>query len=86
LWGHSIAMSSSPPVIQIEHIHKSFGGVHALIDVQMEVYAGEVHAHLGENGAGKSTLIKTMTGVYQPDRGEIYLRGDPVHLRNFGRK
>jgi rhamnose transport system ATP-binding protein len=73
-------MSSNTPVIRIEHVHKSFGGVHALNDVQIAVYAGEVHALLGENGAGKSTLIKTMTGVYQPDSGEIYLYGEPVHF------
>jgi rhamnose transport system ATP-binding protein len=73
-------MTSRAPVIRMEHIHKSFGGVHALNDVQMAVYAGEVHALLGENGAGKSTLIKTMTGVYQPDSGEIYLHGEPVRF------
>lgn len=73
-------MGRSAPVIRMEHIHKSFGGVHALNDVRMEVYAGEVHALLGENGAGKSTLIKTMTGVHQPDSGEIYLYGEPVHF------
>lgn len=71
-------MATGAPVIRMEHIHKSFGGVHALNDVRMEVYAGEVHALLGENGAGKSTLIKTMTGVYQYDAGEIYLHGEPV--------
>jgi rhamnose transport system ATP-binding protein len=74
------SMNSSTPVIRIEHIYKSFGGVHALNDVQMAVYAGEVHALLGENGAGKSTLIKTMTGVHQPDSGEIYLFGEPVQF------
>jgi len=73
-------MDNSTPVIRMEHIHKSFGGVHALNDVQISVYAGEVHALLGENGAGKSTLIKTMTGVYQPDSGEIYLYGEPVRF------
>ena len=73
-------MGGSAPVIHMEHIHKSFGGVHALDDVHMEVYAGEVHALLGENGAGKSTLIKTMTGVYQPDSGEIYLHAEPVRF------
>jgi rhamnose transport system ATP-binding protein len=73
-------MNNSTPVIRIEHIHKSFGGVHALDDVEIAVYAGEVHALLGENGAGKSTLIKTITGVYQPDSGEIYLYGEPVRF------
>lgn len=73
-------MNSRSPVIRMEHIHKSFGGVHALDDVQIAVYAGEVHALLGENGAGKSTLIKTMTGVYQPDSGDIHLYGELVHF------
>lgn len=71
-------MAATAPVIRMEHIHKSFGGVHALNDVRIDVYAGEVHAILGENGAGKSTLIKTMTGVHQPDSGEIILHGEPV--------
>lgn len=71
-------MASTTPVIRMEHIHKSFGGVHALNDVHIDVHAGEVHAILGENGAGKSTLIKTMTGVHQPDSGGIYWRGEQV--------
>lgn len=71
-------VSTTTPVIRMEHIHKSFGGVHALNDVHIDVYAGEVHAVLGENGAGKSTLIKTMTGVHQPDSGGIYWRGEQV--------
>lgn len=49
-------------------------------DVHIEVFAGEVHAILGENGAGKSTLIKTMTGVHQPDSGETFLHGEPVRF------
>ena len=73
-------MSNRVPVIRMEHIHKSFGGTQALSDVHIEVYAGEVHALLGENGAGKSTLIKTMTGVHQPDSGEIYLHGEPIEF------
>jgi rhamnose transport system ATP-binding protein len=73
-------MGSSAAVIRMEHIHKSFGGVHALKDVRIDVDAGEVHALLGENGAGKSTLIKVMTGVYQADSGEMYLHGEPVQF------
>ncbi|MEZ4642655.1 MAG: sugar ABC transporter ATP-binding protein [Chloroflexota bacterium] len=73
-------MSEQNPIMQMRDISKSFGGVHALNHVQMEVYAGEVHALLGENGAGKSTLIKTMTGVYQPDSGEIYLHGELIRF------
>src|SRR4029079_13264874 len=50
----------------------------ALQDVHFEIFAGEVHALLGENGAGKSTLIKIMTGVYQPNSGELFLEGTPI--------
>jgi rhamnose transport system ATP-binding protein len=75
-----VTMDERVPIIQMRDISKSFGGVHALDTVQMQVYAGEVHALLGENGAGKSTLIKTMTGVHQPDSGEIYLNGELVRF------
>lgn len=68
------------PIIQMQDVSKSFGGVRALKNVSITVFPGEVHALLGENGAGKSTLIKTMTGVYQPDSGEIYLRGELVRF------
>ena len=73
-------MNKLVPIIQMRNISKSFGGVHALDNVQMQVYAGEVHALLGENGAGKSTLIKAMTGVHQPDSGEIYLNEELVRF------
>ncbi|MEM8532190.1 MAG: sugar ABC transporter ATP-binding protein [Chloroflexota bacterium] len=68
----------TPPLLSLRDITKSFGGVHALQHVQLDIYAGEVHAILGENGAGKSTLIKIITGVHQPDSGEILLNGELV--------
>ena len=74
-------MSERPPVLQVHHVSKSFGGVHALKDVQFEIFPGEVHALLGENGAGKSTLIKIITGVHQPDSGELFLGGQPIRAR-----
>ena len=73
-------MSNATPMFQVQHIAKTFGGVRALEDVHFELFAGEVHALLGENGAGKSTLIKIMTGVYQPDVGELRLGGQPVRF------
>ncbi len=67
-------------ILRMTHISKSFAGVHALRDVQLELRPGEVHALLGENGAGKSTLVKVITGVHQPDAGEIELNGQPVRF------
>ncbi len=70
----------SEPILRLTNISKSFAGVHALRDVRLELYPGEVHALLGENGAGKSTLVKVMTGVHQPDAGDITLRGERIQL------
>ena len=56
-------------VMALEGVHKRFGATRALDGAGITLYAGEVHALVGENGAGKSTLIKTMTGIYQPDDG-----------------
>ncbi len=65
-------------ILDIQEVSKRFGGVVALNAVSLAVRAGEVHALVGENGAGKSTLIKVLTGVYQPDHGQILYRGEPV--------
>ena len=67
-------------ILRMTHISKSFAGVNALRDVSFDLKPGEVHALLGENGAGKSTLVKVITGVHQPDTGEIYLNGAQVHF------
>ena len=69
-------------LIEATGIWKSFPGVHALEGVDFDVRPGEVHVLVGENGAGKSTLIKILSGVYQPDRGQILMRGEPVMLEN----
>ncbi len=70
-------------------VSKSFGGVHALTDVDLTLERGTVLAIAGENGAGKSTLIKIMTGVYQPDAGTISIDGrtqtlSPASARSLG--
>ncbi|MTH61891.1 sugar ABC transporter ATP-binding protein [Paracoccus litorisediminis] len=69
-------------VLSIRGIRKEFPGVVALDDVQLKIRPGSVHALMGENGAGKSTLMKIIAGIYQPDAGEILLRGQPVTLKS----
>jgi ribose transport system ATP-binding protein len=68
----------SAPVLAVKGVCKRFPGVVALDNVSLTVAPGEVHALVGENGAGKSTLIKVLTGVYQPDAGEVHYAGRPV--------
>src|SRR5437870_1124452 len=67
------------PLLQLTAVTKSFGAVRALKGVSFDLWAGEVHALVGENGAGKSTRIKVVTGAHQPDGGTIELAGQPAH-------
>lgn len=69
-------------LLEMEHIHKYFPGVHALNDARLSLEAGEVLALIGENGAGKSTLMKVLTGVYQKDEGTIVYNGKQVEIRD----
>ncbi|MCL1855766.1 MAG: sugar ABC transporter ATP-binding protein [Clostridia bacterium] len=69
-------------LVRMEGIEKSFPGVHALADVCFELYAGEVHALVGENGAGKSTLMKVLTGMYPKDAGVIHIMGAQTEIRD----
>ncbi len=73
-------MNLKAPALSMRAIKKSFAGNAVLVDVDLEVAAGEVHALVGENGAGKSTLMKILAGVYQPDSGEIFMDGEPVRF------
>ena len=76
------AVALVAPVLEIRGVAKRFDATQALEDVSLALHPGEIHALLGENGAGKSTLIKIITGVHQPDRGEILLAGQPVMIRS----
>lgn len=69
-------------LLVLRNITKIFPGVVANDRVTLAVRAGEVHALLGENGAGKTTLMSILYGIYQPDAGEIWVRGQPVHIRS----
>ncbi|MEX0339344.1 MAG: ATP-binding cassette domain-containing protein [Arenibacterium sp.] len=72
----------SDHLVKMRGITKRFGGVTALQNVDLDAYAGEVLAIVGDNGAGKSTLIKVLTGVYQPTEGEIFIDGSKVEFAN----
>ena len=69
-------------VLELKNIVKTFPGVLALNDVSFDLEKGEVHAICGENGAGKSTLMKVLSGVYQPDSGEIHVNGQKRKFAN----
>src|SRR3954471_11967214 len=62
-----------PPAIEVEGLHRSFGSVHALAGIDLEVALGEVHALLGPNGAGKTTLMRILSGLVDPTAGSAYV-------------
>lgn len=62
-------------IVEMRHITKRFPGIVANKDVTIQIKKGEIYAILGENGAGKSTLMSMLFGMYEPDEGEIYIRG-----------
>jgi ABC-type sugar transport system ATPase subunit len=68
------------PMLEVRHLTKRFGGLTAVDDVDLQVFPGEVVGLLGDNGAGKSTLIKMVSGVYQPDGGQLLFQGKEVRL------
>ncbi len=76
----AVATDPGTPLLEMRGISKAFPGVQALDVVALTLREGQVLALLGENGAGKSTVIKILTGLYQADQGEIYLRGERVEF------
>ena len=75
-----VVLPDVPYLLEAEGVRKTFPGVVALDGVQLQIRPGTVHALMGENGAGKSTLMKIIAGIYEPDTGEIRLKGKPVKL------
>lgn len=71
-------------LLEMNDVSKRFLGVHALKGVHFDLRCGEVHALVGENGAGKSTLMKVLTGIHQPDSGELFFEGKPYAVKNIG--
>ena len=73
-------MSENEYIVEMKHITKRFPGIVANDDVSISVRRGEIFALLGENGAGKSTLMSMLFGMYEPDEGEIWIRGEKVRI------
>ena len=70
------------PTLEMRGITKTFGSVVANHNVNLKLYAGEIHALLGENGAGKSTLMNILTGIYKPNSGQIFYKGKEVVIKS----
>src|ERR1700728_5251288 len=80
--GASRGGDGAEPLLKLRGIDKHFGPVQALYGVDLDLPAGQVTGLCGDNGAGKSVLTRTIAGAHQPDGGEIYFEGRPVHIRS----
>ncbi|MBI2763039.1 MAG: sugar ABC transporter ATP-binding protein [Chloroflexi bacterium] len=69
-------------LVEMRNVRVAFGGVHAVEDVSINLFAGEVVGLVGGNGAGKSTLMRALSGARPPDSGEIWIEGRQVHITN----
>ena len=69
-------MKDRNTVLHVADVHKHFGGLRALSDVDLQVEEGTVHAIIGPNGAGKSTLLNVCVGRIKPDRGQVVFDGE----------
>ncbi|MBL4646252.1 MAG: sugar ABC transporter ATP-binding protein [Rhizobiales bacterium] len=75
-------LDKTSPLVEMEDISISFGGIHAVEDASLDLYPGEVVGLLGHNGAGKSTLIKVLSGAYRRDSGIIRINGEEATINN----
>lgn len=76
------ATDRGAPLVEMRNINVAFGGVHAVENVSVDLFGGEVVAIVGGNGAGKTTLIRTLSGAHPADSGEILIDGKPVTIHN----
>mgnify|MGYP000329225046 CR=1 FL=1 len=74
------------PVLAVRHVSKSFAGVRALVDIDLDIAPGEIHCLAGENGSGKSTLIKVISGVHTPEQGTVSIGGPRVYATDTRRR
>ncbi len=75
-------MTQKTPLVEMKNMRISFGGIHAVDDVSIDLHPGEVVGLLGHNGAGKTTLIKMLSGAYAADSGEIWIDGEKATINN----
>ncbi|MFT9233086.1 MAG: ATP-binding cassette domain-containing protein, partial [Bifidobacterium sp.] len=82
LGGQQSNEASRPAILEVNHLDKSFSGVHAVNDISLRIHKGETVGIIGPNGSGKSTTINMISGLFNPDSGEIVFEGTHIeHLR-----
>jgi len=74
--------NASVPLVEMRNISIAFGGIHAVDNVSVDLFPGEVMALVGHNGAGKSTLIKILSGAYKRDAGQVFVNGEEAQIAN----
>src|SRR6478672_10365265 len=77
-----MTLATATPLVEMRNINIAFGGLHAVRDVSIDLYPGELIGLVGHNGAGKSTLMHTLSGAHPADSGEILINGHPVTIHN----
>ena len=82
--GAAVTVGGDESLLEVRGVSKAFGPTEALVDVDFDVRAGEIHALVGQNGSGKSTLVKILAGVYDPDAGSIAVEGGEFDPRRAG--
>jgi branched-chain amino acid transport system ATP-binding protein len=75
----SIAPKEDETLLKLNDVHMRFGNVAALVGVDLEVKKGEIHSIIGPNGAGKTVMMNCINGLYKPQQGEIYYKGQKVN-------